>query len=283
MARKPGSGLAGPTTAAVEELAAAVFRGDRDLRPFVRRIDKEVDRGLCDVSGSDTARWLRNLADQAGLEVESAVSPSLDLLGDVRLTLKDGSTVWIEVKAPTKKRFGELLQTDWVRDETDALRWLSRNEPDVKRLLSPWVHECLQINDPTWQFGNLGFTDLWLADLALLPDRPRRAVAGVKGTADLLDFLGKKYLLHLTTEGARLVRLDGLACVQRASAGEKLWLDVNPGGKCDAIVWLSGRGAPRRGAIDFVYYVGYRSGVLGRHKLHPSAVATAAGLMVATK
>jgi hypothetical protein len=34
--------------------------------------------------------------------------------------------------------------------------------------------------------------------------------------------------------------------------------------------------------MGFIYYVGYRSGVLGRHKLHPSAVANSDGLITVT-
>ena len=118
--------------------------------------------------------------------------------------------------------------------------------------------------------------DLVEADIALLHDRPRRAIAGVKTLQDLASFLGRKYFLHLTTEGARMVRLDRLPCVERVVAGEQVRIDVAPGGACDARIWVSGRGAPSRGAIDFIYYVGYQSlGVVGRHKLHPSAISAA--------
>lgn len=276
MARKPGSGHVRYTTAAIEEMVAAVFAGERNVRPLVRRIDVECDRGRCGVPGALVERWLRALADEVALDVVSAESPSPDLLGDVRLTLSGGTDVWIEVKAQTSKRFGDLLQADWVRDETDALRWLGRHEPQVKRLLSPWIRDALDIYDPEFQFGELAFPHLWLADIALLHDRPRRAIAGVKTPQDLMSFLGRKYFLHLTTDGARMVRLDRLPCVERVMAGEPVHLDVAAGGSCDARIWVSGRGAPTRGAIDFVYYVGYQSlGVVGRHKLHPSAISAA--------
>lgn len=280
MVRKPGSGLVRLTTAAIEETVAAVFADECDVKALIRRIDAEVDRGRSGVSGAQVVKWLRALAADLSLDVVSAVSPSPDLLGDVRLTLADGSTVWIEVKAQTTKRFGDLLQADWIRDETDALRWLARNDPTVTRLLSPWIRECVEIYDPGFQFGDLTFAHLWLADIALLHDRPRRAIAGVKTVHDLVSFLGKKYFLHLTTEGARMVRLDRLPCVERVVASEQVRLDVAPGGACDARIWVSGRGVPSRGAIDFIYYVGYQSlGVVGRHKLHPSAVSASRTVM----
>jgi len=283
MPRREGSGLSRPTSTAVEELTAAVFEGRHDVSSYVRRIDQEALRGRTQVRGADVERWLRRLADQVGLDVVEAVSPSPDQLGDVRLILRDGTLVWIEVKAQTTKGFADLLQADWVRDQTDALRWLSLNEPTVRRLLSPWALDELSTYSPELQFGGLEFSGLWLADIALLPDRQRRSVARVTTVDDLLAFMGTKYLLHVSSEGARMVRLDQFPMVDAVLSGQRVQIDVQSGSSCDARVWVSARGAPRRGKIDFIYYVGYQGlGVIGRHKLHPGAVSRSRGLVTAS-
>ena len=273
MTRKEGSGLVRKTTAAIEELVAAAFCGQRDVSALVRRIDHEVDLGRCGIPGAEAVRWLYQLADDTGLDVVSAVTPTPDNLGDVRLTLRDGTFVWIEVKAQTTKNFGDLLQADWVRDETDALRWLALNDARFQRLISPWIKDSLEVYDAKFQFSGLSFEQLWLADVALLHDRPRRATAGVYSAGDLAGFLGRKYFLHLTLEGARLTRLDRLPLVDRVLSGGKAHLDIQPGQTCEARIWVSSDGFPTRGSIDFIYYVGYRSlNVVGRHKLHPGSL-----------
>ena len=275
MTRRPGSGFARATTAAVEEMTAATFANDRDVSELVRRIDNQVALGRCSVAGRTAELWLRQLAEAANLDVIQAETPSPDQLGDVRLTLRDGSFVWIEVKAQTKKNFADLLQADWVRDDTDALRWLAHHEPDVERLLSPWMRDVLSVHNAGSFFNGLEFEQLWLCDVALLPGRARRATASVTNADALADFLQRKYFLHFTQQGARLVRLDRLPLVDRVLAGTPASIKVQSSAACDARIWVSSEGNPARGKMDFVYYVGYRTGVVGRHKLHPHAVSMA--------
>lgn len=280
VARKEGSGLSRETASTIEELIAAIFAQSRATSALARRLDTEFDRGRSGLRSGTAVPWIEAIADHLGLPVAQATAQPADLLGDVRLTLDDGSHVWIEVKAQTTKTFRELIQADWVRDETDAVRWLCHFQPDVRKLLSRRTLDELGVDDPARHFGHWSLPGLWLADLGLASTRARRAAAGASDLNGLSEFLGRKYLIHITCEGARCVRLDQLHCAQRALDLDSVHLAVSAGGKCDAIVWLSTEGPPRRGAIEFAYYIGYRSGVLGRHKLTDRAVRSSDGLFV---
>lgn len=278
--RNQGSGFASATASAIESLTANVFAGsstDADLR----RIDTERGRGRCGVSPHDAERWITAIAEYLSLPVIAAVTPSPDGLGDVRLTLSDGSFVWIEVKAQTTKGFRELIQADWVRDETDTLRYLRAHEPAFSSLLSPWILDVLDVANPARQFGSMSLSDLWVADVGLMTDRGRRLDAGVKEPEHLRRFMECKYLLHVSNEGARIARLDRLRPVKHVLSGGSVELDIKRPSACEARVWVSAGSPPTRGNIDFIYYVGYRnSDVVGRHKLHDQALRTAEDLFV---
>lgn len=279
MIRKPGSGLSYATASAVERLVAASFEGS-SIDRALRDIDAEWRAGLCGVPARNLARWVQGLVAALRLPVVAAVTPSPDLLGDVRLTMTDGTFVWIEVKAQTTKRFDELIQTDWVRDATDALRLLRFSEPNFRALLSSWMLDELDVARPDRHFGTMSFSDLWASDVGLVSNRSRRLAAGIHDAATLRQFLERKFILQLTTEGARMARLDRLRAVEHVLDGGQVYIAVKPGSACEAIVWV-GAQPPSRGAIDFIYYVGYgRQGVVGRHKVHERALRTARDLVV---
>ena len=274
MSRKEGSGLHRETASTIERLAAAVFVESDEVRAIQRHLDDEVEAGYCGVASSDLVEWLDEIAAHLGLPAVEAVTPAPDQLGDIRLTLSNGEYVWIEVKAQTTKGFRDLMQADWVRDETDALRWLLQHDRGYAALAAPWVRETLEVGNPVRHFGDWTFGDLWLADIALLPDRPRRAVASVVDRETLGSFMSQKYILHITYEGARIARLDSLRCVQDVLAGGRVYIEVAAGGSSNSIVWVSTSGRPVRGQIDFAYYTGYEnSWVVGRHKLNDRALS----------
>ena len=279
MTRKPGSGLSYATASAVERLVAASFEGSSTDRPL-RDVDAEWRAGLCGVPAKDLARWISQIVSELDLPVVAAQTPSPDLLGDVRLTMADGTFLWIEVKAQTTKRFDELVQADWVRDATDALRFLRLQEPNFTTLLSPWMLDELDVANPGRHFGNMTFSDLWASDIGLVSDRSRRLAAGIDSAESLRQFLERKFILHVSIEGARIARLDRLRAVEHVLSGASVHIDVRPGRACEAIVWVGAR-PPSRGEIDFIYYVGYgQHGVVGRHKLHDRALRSAHDLIV---
>lgn len=276
MGRKAGSGLHNETAAAVEELVARIFEG-QSFDVAAERVDRDYDSGRGRVRSSQLIGPLHRVAEHLGLSVARAVTPDLDHLSDVRLELVDGSDVLIEVKAQTTARFGMLGNADWVRDETDVLRFLLVEDEEFRALMPGWMRDALAVPDAGTYFGGWDLASLWVADLALLPNRGRRTVAGVRTPADLGSFLTRKYLLHVTSEGVQVVRLDSIPFVQDALAGEDVHALIRPGGRSSATVWMSTREPPARGRFAFAYYVGYESGVIGRHKLKDAAIQDAPG------
>lgn len=283
MARKEGSGLHHRTTSAIENLSAAIFLGDQGLtKKFAAEVDRQMEQDRSGVSGDDVVRRVTDIAGHLGLSVIAAQTPCPDHLGDIRLTLTDGSFVWIEVKAATTKNVSRLVETDWVRDQTDALRWLVHNEPTVHAGTPPWLLEELDVYNRTEYFEGWDFANLWLADIALLPTRSYRERAGVRSPSDFDDFLRRKFVLHIGLDAARVTRLDMLRTVQALRAGEGVRLDGHFQGKAAITAWLTaGSTLPRRGRIDFIYYAGYpKSSVVGRHKLTDYCLRRSDGLYV---
>lgn len=280
MPRKEGSGLSRPTTQAVEGLVAESFVPKGDRGGLVSRLDSECLKGLCGVSGGQIAEWTEAVVDQLGLGAVAAETPAPDGLGDVRLTLPTSDYVWVEVKAQTTKSFRDLTQADYVRNDTDAVRWLNAYDPEFSERLSPWTRSQLEVVDPDTYFGDWKFEDLWLADLGLLHDRLKRAEAGVASPRDLVGFFERKYLFHYAKEGLRAVRLDQLSPIARMLEGEPVVRELRRTKTTDATLWVKAGGEPRQGITDFIYYVGYtKTQVLGRHKLTHHAVDSSDGVL----
>jgi len=148
-------------------------------------------------------------------------------------------------------------------------------------MLSYWVVDGLEVNDPGGYFvGWEDPRDLWLADVALLDSRARRISAGVMAPGDLRGFLGRKYALHLSVEGVRMCCLQSIRPVSLALDGAGVNFDIKATKESDARIWIACPDRPRRGAIDFIYYVGYHSGdAFGRHKLTDHALRSAVDLI----
>ncbi|NBR25642.1 MAG: hypothetical protein EBU08_18050, partial [Micrococcales bacterium] len=149
-----------------------------------------------------------------------------------------------------------------------------QTHPEAMSALSDWTKEAIQATkrlEKGW--------DLWallLADLCLLKDAQHRHKVGVKTPQDLLDFAKRKYLVLLTQEGTRWIKISDLALFAEVAKSKKVNLAFNMSNKTDLSIQI--RGEHRR--VDFTYHIGYTSTeVSGRHKLHAGAVARSEGLV----
>lgn len=279
--RKPGSGLANATTAAIEELLAAALRGDAaGVSVEHQRLRDEFDADRCGIEPGVVAELIAGVVEELALGALDAVAQPVDGLGDVRVSLSDGRFVWFEVKAQTKKnRFADLTQADWVRDETDFLRWLLHHDPRFAAHLPVAIAETLTVEDPDDYFSGWDPRSLWLADLALVSSRRARTAAGIDSRDALRDFLDCKFVLHLTREGVRVVRLSCLAPVEAVLAGELVDQTMKSSNQTAVAVALASPGPAAHGTAQFTYHVGYPSGVVGRHKLHAVSMERASAMI----
>jgi len=277
MPRKAGSGLHKEVSRAIESLTAALFEGSPSA-PALTRIKKEQEAGRSGVSPRAAHRWISSIVDQLALPVASASLPPNDYLGDIHLTLEDGSSAFVEVKAQTTKPFTELIQADWVKGVTDAVRWVFAEDEYFRAAQPGWLAEMMEERSPSRYFGSWTFGDLWAADVALLTDRNRRRIAGVEEPRDLHEFLGRKFLLQVSREGARLVRLDRIPTIAQVISGGPVNWTIEPKRKSTSIKVSAGSG-PAESGFDFVYYVGYTPKIVGRHKLTARAIAEAEGVI----
>jgi len=280
--RRPGSGFANATAAAVEELVAAALRGDEHeliVQQEALEYERSIDR--CGMQPSRVVHLVRRAVDQLALDVSDSVAQPLDELGDVRASLRDGTKVWFEVKAQTKKdHFADLTQADWVRDETDLLRWLFHRHAAFAGRLPDWVVALLEVRNPTNYFRGWNRDDLWLADIALLVHRDIRERAGIQSPTDLHSFLTRKFVLHLTREGIRVIRLDRLVPVEASLAGLAASISMNDANQTAASIAFACPGPAVWGGVHFTYHLGYPSGVIGRHKMHAISLVTGARVEV---
>lgn len=273
--RQPGSGLANASAAAIEQLLAAALRGD-DAEMGVQRalLEYECSIDRCGMEPDLVVRLVTQAVAMLDLDVTDAVAQPLDGLGDVRASLRGGAFSWFEVKAQTKKdRFADLTQADWVRDETDLLRWLFHDDPTFAAQLTDWVADLLAVADPRSYFEGWDRDSLWLADIALVPSRATRLRAGIDSPAALRHFLDMKFVMHLTREGVRIVRLSLLGPAAGLVAGRSVAMSINYANQTAASIAFASPGPADRGRVQFSYHLGYPSGVVGRHKMHAVSLA----------
>lgn len=274
--RRPGSGLANASAAAIEELVAAALRRDKhEIAVLQERLEYECSIDRCGMEPARIAHLIQRAVSGLGLDVSDSLAQPLDGLGDVRASLRGGAKVWFEVKAQTKKdRFGDLTQADWVRDETDLLRWMFHSDAAFAKRLPAWVAALLEVRNPTKYFGGWSRDSLWLADMALLVNRDVRERAGIQAPADLHPFLTRKFVLHLTREGIRIIRLDRLQPIAASLSGAPASILMNYANKTAASVAFACPGPASRGAVHFTYHLGYPTRVIGRHKMHAISLVT---------
>lgn len=273
----PGSGGVSPTARAVENLLAALFEGG-STAAAARSLDALRAAGKSGVGSKEVLKSGRRIVKEMHLSVKKAVTPDPLFLSDIRLELDSGATVNVEVKAQTTGGFGGLASADWVRDETDFLRMLFYTDHSFKRMLPDWMKERLTVTDPKKYFGGWTLKDLWMSDIALLPDAARRAKAGVTTPEDLHDFMANKYLVHVTKEGTQACRLAQVRGVAELWSGAQFQYALFTPPKSSVGIYVGS--APSRGEYDFAYYVAYTTEyrgtpVRGRHKLHSRALPAA--------
>lgn len=273
--RRPGSGLANASAAAIEDLLAAALRGDvADIEVQRDRLEYECSIDRCGMDPDVIVGLLLVGVEELGLRVRDAIAQPLDGLGDVRAALRDGSAAWFEVKAQTKKdRFADLTQADWVRDETDLLRWMYYDDRDLARSLPAWVAELLEVPRPRTYFRGWDRDTLWLADMALVTSQHARLRAGIDSVDALVDFLDHKFVVHLTREGLRIVRMSLLGPVGGVLSGVPVAVVKNYANQSAISLGFAAPGPADRGAVQFTYHLGYPSGVVGRHKMHAVSLA----------
>lgn len=278
--RKPGSGKNKDVTDAVEKMLAAQLMGDAStVRNQTRVIDLAHRQNNSYLSGSQVHGLIKKVCSHLSLPVQDAQSSPSDHLGDVCVTLKDNSKIWIELKSQTKKlRFRDITQADYVREGTDFGRKYAQENEKFNKLIVGNLRVELKIDSGPTALDNWKLSDLWVADLALLVDSERRKRAGVNYSSDLSKFLERKYLLHICAEGARLVRLDQLEPVRSILAGSQLLVNLKTTNASVAAVQVSVDDALISGRTVFTYHFGYRNAP-GRHKLHDFALAVSSGLV----
>jgi hypothetical protein len=275
----PGSGHVGPTATAIEKIFAALFEGSSTAGPAAE-LDELWRRGLSGVTSEQVLNSGRRIVEKMALSVRRAITPDPMSLSDIRLELDGGEIFHVEIKARTTRPFNGLASADWVRNETDFLRYLFYNDANFRAKLPNWMRTKLTVHDPASHFGDWTCGDFWAADVALLKSRDRRGRAGVSNRAGLASFMSNKALIHVTKEGSQYFYLVDIAGVRDVLSGRSLHYILKSPPTSSVGVHVGG-GADGD-SYNFAYYVAYRTTyrnahVVGRHKLQTRALPT--GLM----
>jgi hypothetical protein len=272
-----GSGRSREATNAVEDLLAAVLRGDADaMRSSVRKIDVAKHRGASGMTGARVSSLMQQVGTSLHFTVRDAVANPPEHLGDIRVLLADGAKVWIEVKGQTKKRnFADITQADYVRDGTDFLRAYAATNPSFNGLIKGGLRSDLALDQKLSFTKGWNLHDLWMADLALLETETKKSRAGVRTPQDLAKFMDEKYLVQLSMAGVRYLKIAQLRPVVALRAGGAMFVEVDTSSTAKAAAIRVGVGAaPGRNTTDFTYHVGYKDvDAPGRHKLHDLALS----------
>lgn len=279
-----GSGRSRKATDAVELLFAAVARGDSDsVAKCVAKIDVAKRHGASMMTGARVSRLMQQACSKLMFDASEAVANPPEHLGDICVSLRSGKRVWIEVKGQTKKKeFAAITQADYVRDGTDFLRRYANVNPTFDRLISGQLRRDLALDDALTFTADWDLADLWMADLALLESESKKMRANVRTPADLTRFMNEKYLVHLSMEGVRYLKISELRPVIALHSGDeiKIELDTASSSKVAAIRVAAGI-TPRHSTTDFTYHIGYKtSQAAGRHKLHNIALSMSPHLVV---
>jgi hypothetical protein len=154
----------------VEEMLAARLRGDANaIQEQIKIIDRAYKAGLSYMRGKRVFSLIDKTCNYLSLEVLDAQANPSDGLGDVCITLKNGSKLWVEVKGQTKKeRFRDITQADYVREGTDFAKKFARLNPAFDTLILENLRTEVALDDGAASIKNWELADLWVADLALL-------------------------------------------------------------------------------------------------------------------
>lgn len=256
------SGRDGNKGEAVESLWAAVLEGSLTMSA-----QSELHARYEETSGgapfTEVAIWLRSIAGRFPLRVRSAERTPMSVNGDVDALLADGSMIKFEVKAQVKKDdFNDITQSDWVRDQTDLLSRLTRQDHSIHDHFTGFGARALQgvHVDPEWSTQALH-----VADLAGITNAGARRKAEVRKPADLKAFVERKWFLHVTNEGARLCRFDDIVPIKHLLSGGDIHWKAKLNNEGRALRSLSATS----GATWFTYHLYPGERLKGRHKIHP--------------
>lgn len=269
-----GAGFTTTRANASAALAAAVLRRDVPAAAIATGIiDSEFRAGNSPCSGKTMQVRLSSLLGGAFPGLKDAQPLPSGNAGDVVIRMHDGRSHRLEIKAQLDKdSISQLTQADWVRNQTDALRWLRMNDTEFVRELSASNRGELDA-DPSdlrgWSFG-----ELWLADLAGLTDTGSRLAHSIRSPRDLAGFLERKHLLHMCKGGDRLFSLASLPIVAealRSPSAVDHRLKKNSASECAVQIRVGGS------EVVFTYHIYppfYVAGqpFVGRHKLHARAL-----------
>ncbi len=274
MTRRAGSGLANQTTRAIEDMWSGALADDQEsFHDAVSEHRRQELRGRSGIETAALASAIVQAVKSLNLDVVSSTPRPLDGLGDVRCQLRSGELIWFELKAQTTKpRFGDITQADWVRDDTDFVRYVSLHERVVRSALPSWAIEILNVDQPDEYFSGWDFKGLWAADMCLLSNRTKREVAGVRRPADLVSFAKRKILVQIAQPGIRMVPFASIAPIKAVLDGSEVDRQFVKANQSAISIQLSSPGRAGRGTTNFAYHVAYPSSVLGRHKMHAVSI-----------
>lgn len=269
MARSPGSGLYTKTANCIEALLAARLRGDEsDAKLQVSALEAQRIAGRCGIPPGRIDRAISGLVDGLDLDIVSASRLATGHHADVVAVSRDGSRYAFEVKAQTTKMVSQLVEADWIREDTDGIARITSSFAVLQDMLSPETRTRLLVRnsriDLTWNHN-----ELIAGDIALLVNQHSRLEAGVSSVGDLASYAQSKYLVHLGTDGIRAALISEIPIFGDALGGSAVRLSFRAN-RVGVAAWLSRANAH---APEFSYHIyDGRGGLLGRHKLHARAL-----------
>jgi hypothetical protein len=268
-----GAGYAGNRADEIAKLAAAILMRDREaMNAAIGAIDRERHRGRSPCGGLEIQTRIEPLLTKAFTEVVSARALPTGAAGD--LAVETGvETHRVEIKAQLEKAEATLLtQADWVRNDTDVLRYLCLHDPSFRGYLS--VRNRGHLSSEDNYFEGWTFADLWLADVAGMTSLYSRVEHGVRTPAQLRAFLDRKHLLHLCGERDALLPLLRIVKIDMAVSNPAAVTYALKRNKESELAVQIRVGGGRPVFTYHIYPPGYvrADGLLGRHKLHGTAL-----------
>lgn len=271
-----GAGHASGRANEIAKLAAALLRRDAPaVQSAIAALDGEYELGFSPSDGAEIRARIEPLLKRAFPVVVSARALSTGAAGDLEV-MTGIETHRVEIKAQLDKAtVGDLTQADWVRNETDVLRYLLLHDPAFAGRLSPRNRSAL-VSDHGY-FDGWTLADLWLADVAGMTSLYSRVENGVRTPAELRAFLGRKHLLHLCRERDALLPVLAIKKIARAVSNPADVAHALKINKASEVAVQIRVGGDRAVFTYHVYPPGYLAieGFIGRHKLHGTALPDA--------
>ena len=276
MPRQPGSGMAAPEANACAVLLAAQFGRSQGVRVlaadgFAEAYEARAARGGGGGRGLEPgvlSELMRRVPKAMGLVGARAEACGPGQAGDVLVTGPDQIVHRIEIKAQlTLANFDTIQAADWVRDQTDFLGEIVRTNAGLRAQLSNELLGRIEAAYKPQKGWNLA--SLWAADLAGMTNRATRECLDVNRPSDLLGFLQRKYVVHITRAGLRLFRMSDIPNLTSGLAGNLTAVVMPWAQGSEARVRTNGDGTvPVVGNIQFTYHVGQNNRPVGGHHVH---------------